>query len=125
MPMTGPLDPQCRSFQAAIDVLGRPWTALILALLQKGPLRFGELGERTQGITDKVLAKRLRDLETRGIVARDVDGGPPVRVAYALTTRGEAFEKVAQAIERWGRELAPVDEGPRPSPRRGAGRNRR
>jgi DNA-binding HxlR family transcriptional regulator len=33
------VDPHCRAFQSAIDVLARPWTGLILGLLQAGPLR--------------------------------------------------------------------------------------
>ena len=35
--------------------------------------------------------------------------GPPVRVQYTLTSRGRAFEQVAAAIERWGRELVADD----------------
>ena len=41
--MTKPVDSQCRTFQTAIQVLGRPWNALILNVLQVGPLRFSEL----------------------------------------------------------------------------------
>ena len=37
------VDTNCRAFQRAIDVLGRPWNGLILVLLQDGSLRFGEL----------------------------------------------------------------------------------
>jgi DNA-binding HxlR family transcriptional regulator len=37
--------------------------------------------------------------------ASSVDAGPPVRVAYELTDKGLAFGKVAEAIERWGRQL--------------------
>jgi DNA-binding HxlR family transcriptional regulator len=38
-----------------------------------------------------------------------VQAGPPVRVQYALTAKGRAFEQVAAAIERWGRELVADD----------------
>jgi len=48
-------------------------------------------------------------LETRGIVARQVDPGPPVKVVYRLTDRGQAFEHVMEAIERWGRDLIADD----------------
>jgi DNA-binding HxlR family transcriptional regulator len=99
------VDPQCQAFQTAIEVLGRPWTALILSLLQDGPLRFGELDERARGVGAKTLSARLKDLEARAIVTRSVETGPPVRVTYALTGRGLAFGEVAAAIERWGREL--------------------
>jgi DNA-binding HxlR family transcriptional regulator len=110
--MTRAVDSQCRAFQLAIEVLGRPWTALLLNVLQGGPLRFTEIAERACGPGDKVLSARLKDLESRGLILREVDPGPPVRVGYQLTVTGRAFGQVAQAIERWGRELV-VDEKPR------------
>jgi DNA-binding HxlR family transcriptional regulator len=100
-----PVDSQCRAFQSAISVLGRPWNALILNVLQDGPLRYSELAERAAGPGDKVLSARLKDLERRRLLVRQVDPGPPVRVSYALTPEGRAFKQLAEAIERWGREL--------------------
>lgn len=96
------VDSQCRAFQTAIDVLGRPWTALILNVLQAGPLRFSELAEQAHGPGDKILSARLKELEARGLVERQVDAGPPIKVSYELTACGHAFEKVAVAIQRWG-----------------------
>jgi DNA-binding HxlR family transcriptional regulator len=110
------VDPQCRAFQAAIDVLGRPWTGLILTVLQDGPLRFGEIGALAHGLGDKVLSARLKDLEARGLVRRRVAPGPPVRVSYELTPQGRAFEEVAAAIERWGRTLVAAGRRRRGSP---------
>jgi DNA-binding HxlR family transcriptional regulator len=103
--MAKALDPHCRAFQSAIDLLARPWTGLILCLLQEGPLRFSELEERTQGVGAKTLSARLKELEARKCIARHVETGPPVRVSYTLTARGQAFEGVAAAIEHWGRAL--------------------
>jgi DNA-binding HxlR family transcriptional regulator len=103
--MNRKVDPHCQAYQKAVELLARPWTGLILSLLQGGPLRFSELEEGTHGIGAKTLSARLKELESRGIVAREVQPGPPVRVQYVLTDRGRAFEHVAAAIERWGREL--------------------
>ncbi len=103
--MAKPVDSQCRAFQCAIEVLGRPWTALILNVLQAGPLRFSELGEAAKGPGDKVLSARLKDLEARGLVSRAVDAGPPIKVSYALTSSGRSFQEVAIAIEKWGRDI--------------------
>ena len=111
--MKEPVDSQCRAFQLALDVLGRPWTALILNVLQVGPLRFSEISERARGPGDKVLSGRLKDLEARHLVTRRVEHGPPVRVTYELTDRGRAFRRVAEAIERWGRELVSAGAPPR------------
>lgn len=106
------IDPHCRAFQAAIDVLARPWTGLLLGLLDGGPLRFGELEERAHGLGAKTLSARLKDLEARGLIDRAVEAGPPVRVRYSLSARGRAFGQVAEAIQRWGNEL--VDDAPAP-----------
>ena len=106
------VDSQCQAFQTAIAVLGQQWNALILNVLQGGPLRFSELSERTQGPGDKVLSARLKRLEARGLLVRQVDAGPPVRVSYELTRTGRTFGELAQAIERWGRELV-AGEAPR------------
>jgi DNA-binding HxlR family transcriptional regulator len=107
--MTKRVDTQCAAFQTAIDLLARPWTALILGALQEGPLRFSEFGERAPGLGDKVLSSRLKELEARAILVRHVDPGPPVRVSYELTPRGRAFNEVAVSIERWGRELVAAE----------------
>jgi DNA-binding HxlR family transcriptional regulator len=104
------VDPQCRSFKLAMDVLGRPWAALILNVLQAGPLRFSELSAAAQGPGDKVLSQRLKELEERSLLVRHVDPGPPLRVSYELTSQGHAFNDVANAIERWGRCLSEVEK---------------
>ena len=108
--MVKAVDSQCAAFQRALDVLGRPWNALLLNVLQIGPMRFSELSERAHGPGDKILSTRLKELEARDLIRRTVDPGPPVRVTYTLTDRGRAFGQLAAAIEKWGRELLPEDE---------------
>jgi DNA-binding HxlR family transcriptional regulator len=103
--MAKPVDCHCRAFQAAIDILGKPWNALILTVLQPGPLRFTELAVQAQGPGDKVLSARLKELEATGLVERSVDAGPPVKVSYALTSKGRGFGDVASSIQQWGRCL--------------------
>lgn len=115
--MSSPVDPHCTAFQTAVDLLARPWTGLILGLLAAGPLRFSEIEERAHGVGAKTLSARLKELEARGVVTRHVDPGPPVRVQYELTRRGRAFGQVAEAIQRWGRDLVADDEAPPARPR--------
>src|SRR5260370_40712498 len=79
--MPKPVDPMCKAFQTAIELLGRPWPGLILGALAAGPLRFSEVSARAQGGGDKILSPRLTDLESRRIVPspgeprRTVEGG--------------------------------------------------
>lgn len=99
------VDSQCQTFQRGIEVLSKPWSALILNSLQRGPYRFSELRDLARGPGDKVLSARLKELEAKGLVLRRVEPGPPVRVSYELTEAGRSFGDVAKAIERWGRSL--------------------
>ncbi|WP_437504386.1 winged helix-turn-helix transcriptional regulator [Sorangium sp. So ce1099] len=96
----------CEAFQAAMDVLAKPWSGLIIATLEGGALRFGEIGGRLAAISDRMLSSRLKELEALGLVVRRVLPGPPVRVEYELTDTGRGFGEVAQAITRWGEMLA-------------------
>jgi DNA-binding HxlR family transcriptional regulator len=113
----------CATYVAAMDVLAKPWNGLIIAVLEEGPLRFSELSARVPTIGDRMLADRLRELGQRGVVARGVEPGPPVRVSYALTEVGRGFREVAEAIRKWGQTLL-ASQKPVPKPKR-AGRARR
>ena len=99
------VDCHCRAFQAAIEILAKPWNALILTVLQPGPLRFTELAAQAEGPGDKVLSARLKELESCGLVERHVATGPPIKVTYELTTKGLGFHEVAASIQHWGRSL--------------------
>src|SRR5205807_9992031 len=100
--MPKPVDSQCRTFQTAIQVLGRPWNALILNVLQEGPLRFSALSERAKGAGDKVLSSRLNELEAQGPLVRQVDAGPAVRRSAEATRAGRVFGELAPARARRG-----------------------
>ena len=99
-------DNLCPNFQAALDILARPWNGLIMATLAKaGILRFSALREELAAMGDRMLSLRLKELELRGLVERRVSPGPPVKVDYALTELGEGFGEVALALGRWGRRV--------------------
>ncbi len=102
----------CPRFQLAMDVISRPWNGLIMASLEDGPVRFGELLGRIEHVGDRMLSARLKDLQARGLVDRTVIPGPPVRVEYELTAAGRGFQAVFEAIARWGQSLA-LTEPPR------------
>ena len=107
----------CASFEAAMDVLGKPWTGLIFAALEGGSLRFGELREAVGEIADRMLSVRLRELDQRGLVTRRVIEGPPVRVEYELTAAGRGFREVADAMRKWGKVILRAGEADEGVPR--------
>jgi DNA-binding HxlR family transcriptional regulator len=97
---------ECRHFKTAIDLLTKPWAGHILRTLQGGPLRFNELATRIEGIGEKVLSARLKELEAMGILVRRVCPTTPVKVEYELTCKGQGFGQVVEAIIRWGAQIA-------------------
>jgi DNA-binding HxlR family transcriptional regulator len=86
-----------------IRVIGGKWKPEILWFLRKGPLRFGEILRRVDGITQVTLTKNLRELEADGIILRTVYAEIPPRVEYQLTTFGESVFSVLDVISAWGR----------------------
>lgn len=99
-------DPVCPAIKAALELLGRPWSGLILTALEDGPLRFSELSARVGDIGDRMLACRLKELEASGVISRNVEAATPVRIEYALTEAGRGFGEVTKALQRWGQTLA-------------------
>ncbi|HET8986339.1 MAG TPA: winged helix-turn-helix transcriptional regulator [Trueperaceae bacterium] len=92
-------DAACPSRRRLTDATGR-WGALTLAALVDGPLRFGALRRRIDGISDKMLAQTLQALEADKLVDRTVLGVMPPSVEYALTLSGTAVAaKVVELIE--------------------------
>ncbi len=105
----------CIRFQQAVEILGKRWTGLILQALMGGSLRFSEISERLEVVSDRTLAERLRELERTGLVAREVYAEVPVRVVYSLTEKGRALGPVIESIEHWSEqwiEPAPADAVP-------------
>ena len=91
----------CPKYEHAVQLLGKRWTALLLYALLEGPQRFCELTNTVEGLSDRVLSDRLRELELEGVVQRVVYPQIPVRVEYQLTDKGRALEPVVLAIRQW------------------------
>ncbi|MFD3996277.1 winged helix-turn-helix transcriptional regulator [Streptomyces sp. NPDC058548] len=90
---------------AAMEVIGGKWKVLILwALHQRPHCRFGELRRLVPGITEKVLASHLRELEADGIVDRVSYEEVPPRVEYALTKAGTRLNEALVPLAMWGRD---------------------
>ncbi len=87
----------------AAALIGKKWHPVIIhRLLKKGPLRFNELKDEIDGITNKVLSSNLSALEASELVERTVVKEKPVQVEYALTDLGASLEPVITALQDWG-----------------------
>jgi DNA-binding HxlR family transcriptional regulator len=99
----------CRRYQGAVEIIAKRWTPLILRVLVGKPLRFSELAEQLEVVSDRVLSERLKELEQEGIVERRVLAEPPIRVEYSLTEKGKALAPVIEAIEAWSHRWLELD----------------
>jgi len=97
----------CKHFQAAVDLLGKRWTPLIVQQLLDRPRRYSELAEILDVMSQKMLTERLKELETARVVERRVLAEQPVRVEYHLTEKGRALGRVIGGLERWAEEWMP------------------
>lgn len=93
----------CPDFHAAIELIGRRWAGAILRALGERPHYFAELTTSVPGLSDRLLSRRLRELEAAGLVERSVETGSPARVSYALTEKGRSLEPALVALEDWAR----------------------
>jgi DNA-binding HxlR family transcriptional regulator len=91
----------CPYYHQAVELLGKRWTGAIIGALMATPKRFSEIASSIPQISDRLLSSRLRELETEGVVARQVLPGAPIRVQYALTEKGRALEPTVNALEVW------------------------
>jgi DNA-binding HxlR family transcriptional regulator len=96
-------DNVCPFFHEAVELVGKRWTGAVVGALIPGPRRFSELAQAIPQISDRLLSTRLRELESEGIVEREVLGGSPVRVRYALTPKGHALEPAISELGEWAR----------------------
>lgn len=87
---------------AAIDVIGGKWKALILWELHEGARRFGALRRGVEGISEKMLIQQLRELEADGLVHREAYHEIPPRVEYSLTELGSSLNAALLPLCDWG-----------------------
>jgi DNA-binding HxlR family transcriptional regulator len=102
-------DGMTRVFQ----LLGKRWTGLIVAVLLEHPVHFAELRRAIPGISERMLSDRLTELGAAGLVVREVDEGPPLRVSYGLTEAGAALEPALKELGSWAERYLP-ERGPCP-----------
>ena len=89
-----------------LDVIGDRWNLLIVReLLLQGPSRYTDLHQGLPGIATNLLAERLRDLESDGIIAREEAPPPIATTLFRLTPRGLELKPIIYELGRWGAPL--------------------
>jgi len=97
-----------------MDLFSVKWSTMVLHALYHWPgqrARTGELQRSLQGISKKMLFQKLKELEQRGLIARQVYEVIPPKVDYRLTALGMTFARPIEQMYQWGLEnQAALDE---------------
>ncbi|QKF58173.1 winged helix-turn-helix transcriptional regulator [Aliarcobacter lanthieri] len=88
--------------ETAIDVLTGKWKILIIWYLKDEKKRFNELQKLLPKATQKMLIQKLRELESDGIVHREVYPIVPPKVEYSLTEYGKSLKPIIKQLYLWG-----------------------
>ena len=91
----------CPHFHAAIELIGKRWSGAIIWALDDGPMRFADLKRAVPGLSDRLLSRRLRELEAADLIDRTVEDGLPVKVSYGLTEKGRSLRPAIQMLRDW------------------------
>lgn len=86
----------------ALRRVGDRWTLLVVDALRAAPLRYGEIESAVAGIAPNVLARRLRDLESDGLVVATPYQQRPVRMSYELSAAGAELADALEVLRHWG-----------------------
>jgi len=102
-------DDECRRFQWAVELIGKRWSSGILLAVWQGSSRFSEIVAHVDGLSDRMLAQRAKELETAGLLARQVIPTTPVQIRYELTERGEDLLRSLQPVVQWEQRWRDVE----------------
>jgi DNA-binding HxlR family transcriptional regulator len=86
----------------ALYAIGGKWKLRIIVVLMERKSRFNELQRTITGISSKVLASELRELELNGFVKRNVLPKTPVVIEYELTDYALTLQNVLETLSNWG-----------------------
>lgn len=90
------------SVEIALDIIGGKWKGVVLYHLLKGTKRFSELRKLIPSVSQRMLTKQLRELESYRLVKRTVYPVVPPKVEYTLTELGRTLEPVLSSLKSWG-----------------------
>lgn len=88
--------------EAAIDVIGGKYKAIILYELIDGTKRYHEIQRAVPQATPRMLSKQLKELEEDGIINRVLYPVVPPKTEYSLTDLGNTLVPVVKTLCEWG-----------------------
>ncbi len=93
------------AIERGMRIVGGKWTGSVLWHLKDGPVRFNDLSRMIGGASKKMLTERLRQLESQGLISREVIDSAPVSVEYEITDLGRTALGVLDQLRIWSESL--------------------
>lgn len=90
--------------ETTLMMIGDKWKVLIIRELLPGTKRFNEIHNSIDGVSQKVLTQKLREMESDGLLERKVYAEVPPKVEYSLTELGMTLKPILDSMERWGND---------------------
>jgi DNA-binding HxlR family transcriptional regulator len=94
----------CRAVTDILNRIGDKWSVGVVRHLGVRTMRFGELRQALDGISQKMLTTALRGLERDGFITRTVFPTIPPRVDYQLTDLGRDLWRPVAALGQWAHD---------------------
>jgi len=88
----------------ALYVLNGKWKLAVILCLVRSSKRFNEIQHEVTGISSKVLAKELKDLELNDFITRNVYPTTPVSIIYEATDYSRTLKNVIGELSIWGQQ---------------------
>lgn len=104
----------CLLFTRATEAAAKRWSPGVLLALARGATRFSEVAAAVPGISDRMLALRLREMVSAQLVEREVVPTTPVLVRYRLTARGQELMAALRPLVHYGVRWS--EDGTAPTP---------
>jgi len=89
--------------QATAAIFIGRWTPKILFSLHGRPYRHGELRRQLGSVSQRMLTRTLRNLESTGLIVRRVTISKAIAVEYSLTKLGRTIIDPLRGMCRWAR----------------------
>jgi len=92
-------------FEVALDLIGGKWKPVILYHIgHHEVLRYADIRRCIPAITERMLSKQLRELESENIISRKVYPVVPPKVEYRLTDKGKSLIPILNQLKNWGED---------------------
>jgi DNA-binding HxlR family transcriptional regulator len=85
-----------------LDVINGKWKLPIIISISSGNERFTDIQESIAGITPKVLAKELKELEQHQLIRRTIIEDYPVKILYKPEPYADTLTPIIYALKDWG-----------------------